>query len=180
MASKLSLPAGKHGLLLQTNHHLINLRLQRPAGAASRNARRNSGVLVQAIAAPEKKTEEVPFTAWDTAVQRVAKRDDLKTIMILGAGPIIIGQVRKIYDAWFDLACSNALAQILICSRILKRHRHAIMTFNTSLDSPILLQCIAGLRIRLFRHSSVQSPQVRCRLTALICAFALLLGFHLF
>ena len=52
------------------------------------------GLCVRAISAPEKPaTEEKPFTAWDTAVQRVAKRDDLKTIMILGAGPIIIGQV---------------------------------------------------------------------------------------
>ena len=33
------------------------------------------------------------FTAWDTAVQRVPKRTDIKTIMLLGAGPIVIGQV---------------------------------------------------------------------------------------
>jgi hypothetical protein len=51
---------------------------------------------VQAVAAPEKPSaDEKPFTAWDTAVQRVAKRTDLKTIMILGAGPIIIGQVSR-------------------------------------------------------------------------------------
>jgi len=50
---------------------------------------------VKAIAAPEKpKAGETPFTAWATAIQRVAIRDDLKTIMILGAGPIVIGQVR--------------------------------------------------------------------------------------
>lgn len=35
------------------------------------------------------------FTAWDTATQRVPKRTDIKTIMLLGAGPIIIGQVRR-------------------------------------------------------------------------------------
>ena len=51
-------------------------------------------LLVKAIAAPEKpKAGETPFTAWATAIQRVAIRDDLKTIMILGAGPIVIGQV---------------------------------------------------------------------------------------
>ena len=60
-----------------------------------RNLRGRYAAPVQAIAAPEKPAvEEKPFTAWDTAVQRVAKRTDLKTIMILGAGPIIIGQVR--------------------------------------------------------------------------------------
>jgi hypothetical protein len=50
------------------------------------------GFSVTAVAAP---AEEVPFTAWGTAIQRVAKRTDLKTIMILGAGPIVIGQVRE-------------------------------------------------------------------------------------
>ena len=44
--------------------------------------------IVRAVSAPES------FTAWDTATQRVAKRDDIKTIMLLGAGPIVIGQVR--------------------------------------------------------------------------------------
>ena len=52
------------------------------------------GFQIQAVAAPEKSTaSEEPFTAWGTAQQRVPKREDLKTIMILGAGPIIIGQV---------------------------------------------------------------------------------------
>jgi hypothetical protein len=52
------------------------------------------GLRVSAIAAPEKPStnSSEPFTAWGTAVQRVPKRDDLKTIMVLGAGPIIIGQ----------------------------------------------------------------------------------------
>lgn len=59
-----------------------------------------SSLIIKAVAAPEKPTaEEVPFTAWDTAVQRIAKRDDLKTIMILGAGPIVIGQVRRLFLA---------------------------------------------------------------------------------
>ena len=52
-----------------------------------------TSIRVQAIAAPEKPTSE-PFTAWATAIERIPKRTDLKTIMILGAGPIVIGQVR--------------------------------------------------------------------------------------
>ena len=64
---------------------------------------------VQATAAPEKPaTGEAPFTAWDTAVERVAKRTDLKTIMILGAGPIVIGQVRM----WDRIAATH----ICVCS----------------------------------------------------------------
>jgi len=34
-----------------------------------------------------------PFRAWETGVSLVAKRTDLKRIMIIGAGPIVIGQV---------------------------------------------------------------------------------------
>ena len=33
-----------------------------------------------------------PFEAWNTGAP-VKKRTDLKTIMLLGAGPIVIGQV---------------------------------------------------------------------------------------
>lgn len=52
-------------------------------------------LIVRAVAAPDAPAAKAEFTAWDTAVQRVAKRTDLKTIMILGAGPIVIGQVRE-------------------------------------------------------------------------------------
>ena len=47
---------------------------------------------VNAVATPESPTLGT-FRAWDTGSQRVAKRTDLKSIMILGAGPIVIGQV---------------------------------------------------------------------------------------
>jgi hypothetical protein len=55
------------------------------------------GLRINAIAAPEKAStnNSEPFTAWGTAKQRVPKRDDLKTIMVLGAGPIIIGQISQ-------------------------------------------------------------------------------------
>ena len=50
--------------------------------------------IVRAVAAPEKTTiTPPPFEAWNTG-KDVAKRTDIKTIMILGAGPIVIGQVR--------------------------------------------------------------------------------------
>lgn len=56
---------------------------------ASRRSRlpRLGMTVVRAVSAPES------FTAWDTATQRIEKRTDIKTIMLLGAGPIVIGQV---------------------------------------------------------------------------------------
>lgn len=45
--------------------------------------------------------EKPPFTAWDTAKSRVAKRTDIKSILVLGAGPIVIGQVRD--QLWVGL-----------------------------------------------------------------------------
>lgn len=57
-------------------------------------SQRRAGLICRAVAAPVgDSNDQVAFTAWDTAVQRVAKRTDLKTIMLLGAGPIVIGQV---------------------------------------------------------------------------------------
>ena len=51
--------------------------------------------IVRAVAAPEKTTTTPPpFEAWNTG-KDVKKRTDIKTIMILGAGPIVIGQVRR-------------------------------------------------------------------------------------
>ena len=72
----------------------MDLRVRR--GAAGR---RGAGMrcVVQAVAAPG------GFTAWDTAVQRVPKRTDIKTIMLLGAGPIVIGQVRGRISGGFQI-----------------------------------------------------------------------------
>ena len=50
--------------------------------------------VVRAVAAPEKASSTPPpFEAWNTG-KDVKQRTDIKTIMILGAGPIVIGQVR--------------------------------------------------------------------------------------
>ena len=48
------------------------------------------------VLAPEKvDTGSVPpFQAWTTGAA-IKKREDIKSIMILGAGPIVIGQVAK-------------------------------------------------------------------------------------
>ncbi len=34
------------------------------------------------------------FKAWESVVSTVKQRDDIKTIMLFGAGPIVIGQVQ--------------------------------------------------------------------------------------
>ena len=55
--------------------------------------------IVRAIAAPPKPPSSVngsvpaDFKAWENIESSVKKRDDIKTIMLLGAGPIVIGQV---------------------------------------------------------------------------------------
>jgi hypothetical protein len=76
---------------------------------------RRTSIRVQAIAAPEKPTSE-PFTAWATAIERIPKRTDLKTIMILGAGPIVIGQVRmpRSEHAMLRSVCNSALVETLL------------------------------------------------------------------
>lgn len=68
----------------------------RPLGAAeSRSIRQRQSNVVQAVVAPPKKSKELPpFEAWNTGAA-VKKRTDIKTILILGPGPIIIGQVKN-------------------------------------------------------------------------------------
>ena len=91
-----SLKTGRYGSFLSVRQPGMSMKYARVDRCMRRGAmgRRGTGMLgarfvVQAVAAPEN------FTAWDTAVQRVPKRTDLKTIMLLGAGPIVIGQVRE-------------------------------------------------------------------------------------
>ena len=51
-------------------------------------------VQTNAVVAPPKPTKDLPpFEAWKTGAA-IKKRTDIKTILILGPGPIIIGQVR--------------------------------------------------------------------------------------
>ena len=45
------------------------------------------------VAAPKPTKDLPPFEAWNTGA-KIAKRTDIKTILILGPGPIIIGQVK--------------------------------------------------------------------------------------
>ena len=56
-------------------------------------ARHRAAVSVKAVVAPPKKSKKElpPFEAWKTGAA-VKKRTDIKTILILGPGPIIIGQ----------------------------------------------------------------------------------------
>ena len=51
---------------------------------------------VAVVAAPEKvdTVNAPPFQAWTTGAA-IKKREDIKSIMVLGAGPIIIGQVAQ-------------------------------------------------------------------------------------
>lgn len=60
----------------------------RSSGSGSSAARRRSTV---AVAASSNGSSLLP---WQAAMDEVKKRRDLKSIMIIGAGPIVIGQVR--------------------------------------------------------------------------------------
>ena len=51
-------------------------------------------------------TELPPFEAWNTGAP-VKKRTDLKTIMLLGAGPIVIGQVQTLARIRSTVQCSQ-------------------------------------------------------------------------
>ena len=67
-----------------------------------------------AVAAPEKtETSHVPpFQAWTTGAA-IKKREDIKSILLLGAGPIVIGQVRHTRKG----SCRDALpSTILHCA----------------------------------------------------------------
>lgn len=71
---------------------------RRPVCVAGRSSGKRDGKaqVVRAVAAPEKEAfTPPPFEAWNTGAI-VKKRTDIKTIMILGAGPIVIGQVRAV------------------------------------------------------------------------------------
>ena len=113
---------------------------RRPVCLAGRSSSKRDGKaqLVRAVAAPEKEAyTPPPFESWNTGAV-VKKRTDIKTIMILGAGPIVIGQVLLLF-----------LNSMLRCAPFL---------FHISLSDYVYCP---GLRIRLLRHSGVQSSQVR-------------------
>lgn len=65
-------------------------------GKRARHGRQkaDSCVVRAVVAPPEKETayEVPPFEAWSTGAP-IKKRTDIKTILLLGAGPIVIGQV---------------------------------------------------------------------------------------
>lgn len=48
---------------------------------------------------------------WQAAMDEVRKRRDLKSIMIIGAGPIVIGQVRRCSCVWEFRGCGRWLKQ---------------------------------------------------------------------
>lgn len=82
---------------------------RRPVCLAGRSTGKRDGQaqVVRAVAAPEKEAyTPPPFESWNTGAV-LKKRTDIKTIMILGAGPIVIGQV---------LLCFRFPSQNIPCS----------------------------------------------------------------
>lgn len=65
------------------------------------------------VAAPEKvdSGHVPPFQAWTTGAA-IKKREDIKSILLLGAGPIVIGQVwRYLSSAPLDACCASRLTR---------------------------------------------------------------------
>jgi len=112
-----------------------------PAGRPQGQKRRRRGAqAARAIAAPAKPVELAPFEAWNTGAA-IKKRTDIKTIMILGAGPIVIGQARAVR------------------SGAGRRPPAPQREPRSPLTGP--LRCAAGLRVRLLRDAGLQGAQVR-------------------
>ena len=90
--------AGGGGRSMRPDHCPAAMLNSAPSRALSRrrpSRRQQRRLLAQAVVAPPEKptSAELPaFEAWSTGAP-VKKRTDLKTIMLLGAGPIVIGQV---------------------------------------------------------------------------------------
>lgn len=68
-------------------------RARRGTAAAGRSAGRQSRVVITRAAAAVENGDK-PFAAWDLPPS-IPNRTDIKTIMVIGAGPIVIGQVRR-------------------------------------------------------------------------------------
>lgn len=69
-----------------------------PQATARQQRRGGQQVLCSAAADKPVNTNGAPatdFKAWESVITSVKQRDDIKTIMLFGAGPIVIGQVRR-------------------------------------------------------------------------------------
>lgn len=141
--------------------------------------------LVRSSAVAEKPASSngVPadFKAWESVVSTVKQRDDIKTIMLFGAGPIVIGQVR-----WMALDGSRDRAfrlfrqpikrtevQIIRNPTWTKLRHHwrpgracdlscALAYTCDAAAASCLMYFDAGLRVRLLGHTGMQGAQVRC------------------
>lgn len=72
----------------------IQLSLVSSSGRASRAAaRRSLAASATAVAAAPQQGQGKPFVPWEGKLSNKFRRTDIKRILILGAGPIVIGQV---------------------------------------------------------------------------------------
>ena len=115
--------------------HLLLRSSCRRRQAARRSAA--ARVLASAVAEEPAETAEAPaFRAWTSSFANRHRRTDIKRILILGAGPIVIGQASRC----FKLAPTLAAFPPRLLTRSL---------------AP------AGVRVRLLGHTSVQGAQAR-------------------
>ena len=84
---------GLHPRLL-LGSSLGSLRLHRGGGSARMRASRSRPRAVLAGPVAAAPAEPPSFAAWESKLANKFRRTDIKRILILGAGPIVIGQVR--------------------------------------------------------------------------------------
>lgn len=74
--------------------HGVPLRVASQSSRASRAAaRRSLAASAAAVAAAPQQQGKGPFVPWEGKLANKFRRTDIKRILILGAGPIVIGQV---------------------------------------------------------------------------------------
>lgn len=81
---------------LQTNLRVQPHALRTPQATARRLRQGGHRVVCSAVADKPVVSNGAPasdFKAWESVITSVKQRDDIKTIMLFGAGPIVIGQV---------------------------------------------------------------------------------------
>ena len=94
---------------------------------------------------------EERFKAWESSFANRHRRTDIKRIMILGAGPIVIGQVRSRRRG------KGSGVQLLG-----RPPAHCAAVCVADAPSP-------GVRVRLLRHAGVQGAEARARTLRAAC-----------
>jgi len=121
------------GTLLRARSRLSARTVLRTGAAASRSSLTVAAAVPGTAPSPPASSAPAAgeFQSWTSPFANRHRRTDIKRIMILGAGPIVIGQA-----GFFGLRRGGAVLLTCVCP-------------------------VSGVRVRLLRNTSLQSPAVR-------------------